>query len=211
MISRILIANTKGGCGKTTLSVNLAAWFALQQRETLLIDCDRQLSASDWLRIRPASLPCVNGQKSALTSIQYPPEQDVVVIDAPAGCSSEELLSLADAIDVIIVPVLPSAIDVRAAFRFFMDITKAGVTDDKKLRLGFVANRVKSRTKSYRSLETFLSNLNMPFISQIRDTQNYNQVMENGKSIFEMPLSRVKKDINQWESLISWVLHGKSE
>ncbi len=202
---KILIANPKGGSGKTTLSVNLASWFALQQDKVLLIDSDRQLSSSDWLAIRSKNLPQINGVKRDLTEIEKEDQFDITIIDAPAGCDSEDLLSLAKNIDIIIIPVLPSAIDVRAAFRFFMEITKAGVTDHKHLKLGFIANRVKRHTRSFKSLEKFLTQLNMPFVGELRDTQNYNLVMEKGKSIFELPFSKMKKDIEQWQPILKWI------
>ncbi|MEE4243783.1 MAG: ParA family protein [Kangiellaceae bacterium] len=205
MQHRILVANPKGGCGKTTISVNLAAWFAMQRDSVLLIDSDVQLSSSDWLNVRPRSLVTIDCVKRNLDSIHDEQEHDVTIVDAPAGCNSQLLLELSDDIDIILIPVLPSAIDVRAAFRFFMDITKAGVTDRKGIRLGFVANRVKKFTRSYKSLEQFLTQLNMPFVAELRDTQNYNVVMEQGKSIFELPLSRAKKDIDQWQPLLKWI------
>ncbi len=202
---RILVANPKGGCGKTTLSVNLASWFALQQHKVLLIDSDKQLSSSDWLKIRPKSLPEIIAIKQNLAQVPEHRNFPITIIDAPAGCDSEDLLKLADDIDIIVIPVLPSAIDVRAAFRFFMDITKAGVTDQKKCRLCFVANRVKKHTRSYKALEKFLTQLNMPFVAELRDTQNYNRVMETGKSIFELPYSKMNMDIKQWQPLLKWI------
>lgn len=208
-MKKVLIANPKGGSGKTTLATNLAAYFANQKREVYLLDLDRQQSAANWLKRRPSHLPKIN-KLNSLDAASKKKRAEFTVIDSPAGLRGDKLRALIKIADWVIVPMQPSLYD-RSAAQDFIDKLK----DEKAVRKGrtFVAMlgmRINNRTKATEHLQQFLRDSGFPGIGTLRDAQIYAHSAEEGTSIFDMPLYRARKDIEQWIPLLTWLkIQGK--
>jgi chromosome partitioning protein len=210
---RVLVANAKGGCGKTTMATNLASYFATQGEQTALFDYDPQGSSMDWLSARDPHLAKINGvaafkhQTSNSTrsyNLRVPSTTSRIVFDTPAGLSGHALSDMIQTSDFIIIPVIPSAIDIRAATGFIRDVllSRAYRTDRKEIAV--VANRVRKNTIIYRKLERFLNSLNIPFITSFRDTQHYVRASEHGLGLADFN-QRDNKDTLEWQPLLEWI------
>ena len=215
VMQKILVINSKGGCGKTTIATNLASYFAAQNLETALLDFDPQGSSIRWLNQRPKSGPAIYGVHVASRKnttgvtrsfqMRVPPQTERMIIDAPAGVTGHELIDLIRLVDTIIVPVLPSSIDIHAVTRFIEELLVVGRVRQLGLNVAVVANRVKKNTLTYRALERFLKTLKLPFITTLRDTQNYVHATERGLGIHEMWDKRTDIDKAQWRPLTRWL------
>jgi chromosome partitioning protein len=208
---RILLANSKGGSGKSTLATNLACSYAHQGIATALIDHDPQGSSSQWLSLRSANLPPIHGidafRKShgLVTSHWFnklPREIERVIIDTPAGLSGQALKDRIKESDLIIVPVLPSPIDIHAVAQFIKEIFLSGCFQGKGKHLLVMANRVKENSQMFEKLDNFLNSLNLDKISFIRDTANYVRTAEHGLGVYDLPSSRNAKDHDQWDMIL---------
>ncbi|MCW8824835.1 MAG: ParA family protein [Gammaproteobacteria bacterium] len=207
---RIMILNSKGGCGKSTISTNLAGYFASQGTETRLLDFDPQQSSIDWLKMRPEDRPRIGGLSANIDNIMIPNHKGVLIIDTPAGMRGKELKSYVRHAHTIIIPVLPSPIDMRATARFIESVLLLGKVDKKKVRLAVVANRVRKQTRIYQGLRRFLKSLDIPFIAVLRESQNYIRAADEGLSIFEGQPSKVEEDLHQWQPIIKWLKSSAS-
>lgn len=200
----ILVVNAKGGCGKTTLSTNLASYFATSELKTVLVDFDPQQSALEWLKERnPDHYYEIEGISPFEHRLRFASDVDRVVLDAPARIEGKQLTDLVRRSDIILVPVLPSPIDMRAAAHFIKDLLMTGHIEEKKIAV--VANRVRESTIIYQELNKFLKHLKITFPASIRDSQNYIHAAEKGLGIFDMPWYQVSHDIEQWKPLIRWI------
>lgn len=213
-IRRVLVVNAKGGCGKTTISTNLASYYASQQRVAALFDYDPQGSSIQWLSTRDDSRFPIHGvaafrkPSSGMTrtwQMRLPAETECVILDAPAGVHGMAMIDLVREVDTIIIPVLPSPIDIHAASHFIKDLLLVAKVRSRSIRVGVVANRVRKNTKVYHSLRRFLDSLNIPFVAYLRDTQNYVQSAEEGMGIHELRANQIHKDRTQWKKLIQWL------
>lgn len=214
-MQKILVINSKGGCGKTTMATNLASYFVTQDLPTALLDFDPQGSSIRWLNLRPQSKPAIYGVHVASRKnntgvtrsfqMRVPPETERMIIDAPAGVTGNELRDLLHLVDTIVVPVLPSSIDIHAVTRFIEELLVMGKVRQKGLNVAVVANRAKKNTLTYRALERFLKSLKLPFITTLRDTQNYVHAAERGIGIHEMWDKRTDSDKSQWRPLVRWL------
>lgn len=202
-VRSITLINAKGGSGKSTLACNLASFLANWGIRVTLVDFDRQGSALDWLTARPADRPTIRALR-ADSGQAISADSDYRILDVPAGIHGAALAHLLRLSDTVIIPVLPSPMDIRAAGRFISELLQ---NEDYRpeLRLCVVANRVRAGTQSYRALEKFLARLGIPFIARLRDTQNYLRATERGLGIFELPRREVIADLVQWQPLIAWV------
>ncbi len=214
---RVLVVNAKGGCGKTTLATNLASYYASRDQITTLIDYDPQGSSIRWLGRRPADSPVIHGIAAFETKrtdvtrtwqLRLPPQTERVVVDAPAGLNGVEVADYVRQADFILIPVLPSPIDIHATAHFIQDLLLAGKARAQNKKLAVVANRIRENTRIYRSLERFLNTLHLPFVARLRDTQNYVTAVQDGIGIHELRPSRAKRDREQWAPLIAWLEHG---
>ena len=214
-MQKILVINSKGGCGKTTIATNLASYFVTQNLETALLDFDPQGSSIRWLNLRPQSKPAIYGVHVASRKnntgvtrsfqMRVPAETECMIIDAPASVAGNELRDLIGYVDTIIVPVLPSSIDIHAVTRFIEELLVVGKVRQKGLNVAVIANRARKNTLTYKALERFLKTLKLPFITTLRDTQNYVHAAERGIGIHEMWDKRTDSDKAQWRALTRWL------
>ncbi|MDX1593004.1 MAG: ParA family protein [Gammaproteobacteria bacterium] len=203
---RIMVVNPKGGCGKTTLATNLAGTYASQGARVALADYDPQASSLAWLSARPAGRPAIHGVPATPgEEPKLPRGCDILVIDAPAGVSGKPLKQLAKTAQTVVVPVLPSPIDIRAAARFLDELLTLGRVTKDRLRVGVVANRVREKTLISGTLDHFLRSLEVPFVASLRDTQNYIRAADRGLSIAELAPFLVAYDRVQWAPLLGWL------
>jgi len=200
----VLVANPKGGAGKTTLATNLSGYFANQGLTTTLCDLDRQQSALRWMAFRDASLAPVTGYFAGnQIGLNFPKEADWVVVDAPAGLQGYKLSDSMRSVDKIIVPLVPSVFDM-AATEDFLNVIRSEIRG-AKAKVGIVAMRVDPRTRAAGMLEEFLTHFDLPIVAYLRNTQNYVNVAAAGATIFDPPKARHKKDLEQWASLLAWM------
>lgn len=217
---RILITNSKGGCGKSTVATNLAGHYAGLGFHTAIIDHDPQGSSSHWLKVRDSKGKAVKiynvhaAQKGMVGTRSWqrsvPANVQRIIIDTPAGVHGNELEDLIRDCDIIIIPVLPSPIDIRAAAGFIGEILLNRSFRNGKKRIGVIANRARKNTIVYGKLQLFLKSLKIPFICTLRDSQNYVVAADLGSSVFEISTTNVKKDCDEWEVLTNWLNCHKS-
>jgi len=216
-LQRILIANAKGGCGKSTVATNLASFYATQGIGTALFDYDDQRSSTRWLNRRPSDKPAIHGVDASATSsinvtrtwlLRVPENVERIIIDTPAGLKGDELVRQTKDVDCIIVPVLPSPIDIHATADFIRDLLLLCKVRERQIRLAIIANRTRTNTLSFKALEKFLATLKIPVIARLRDTQQYTHAVEQGCGVHEIKSSQTKKDVAHWNDLINWLEAG---
>ena len=213
-LQRIIVTNAKGGCGKTTIATNIASHYALQGKKVRLFDHDTQGSSLSWINRRPETTAEIVGVDASKNSdhrltrswqLRVPPETDVALIDSPAGTDITELAMLFQQNDSVLIPVLPSPIDIHATAHFIKELLTTVSVRQRMIRLAVVANRVRKNTLMYHTLERFLFSLNIPFISSLRDTQLYMKAVELGIGVQEISSSRIKIDCEQWAPIFRWL------
>jgi len=217
LIRKIVVLNPKGGSGKTTIATNLAAYFVAHGHRSGLIDIDPQGSSMRWAgKRKDRDLPPIHAVTSfdvpknvtRTFAMRMPPDVDRIITDTPAAMPRHELVNRTQGADKIIVPVLPSDIDIHAAARCIGDLLVAARIPRGENRLAVVANRVKRNTKMYHSLMRFLDSLGIPVVAALRDSQNYIRSAEQGLGVHEMrPPSVARADVAQWHTLIDWIEH----
>jgi chromosome partitioning protein len=201
-----LIANPKGGVGKSTVATNLAGWFAHQGANVMLGDIDRQQSSAAWLRLRSPTLPRVGTWVITPDEPARPPKEAThVVLDSPAGLHGKKLAHVLKVVQQVIVPLQPSIFDILAT-RHFLD----ALLEEREIRkqhafVAVIGMRVDSRTRAAGELDRFLEGTGLPVLACLRDAQNYVQAAAHGMSIFDLPPSRSEKDREQWQPIIDWV------
>jgi len=210
---RIVVLNPKGGSGKTTIATNLAAYYATQDEHPALMDADPQGSSARWLRKRPADLPQIYGisafeRSTAVTrswQLRVPQHCNQVVVDTAAGLDAQQLRDVTRSADAILVPVMPSEIDIHAAAQCISDLLLVAKIRRSEERIGIIANRVRRNTRAFASLLRFLESLDIPMVSPLRDSQNYVRSAETGRGVHEMPKWQVEKDLDQWQAITQWL------
>ncbi len=211
---RILVTNTKGGCGKTTIATNIASHYAAEGKNVRLFDHDTQGSSLQWANCRSGQYSQIHAVDASRRpdnhmtrswQLRVPVDTDVVVIDTPAGIDVTELTSLFTENDFLIIPVLPSPIDIQASSYFIRDLLLLGKIRKKQIHVCVIANRVRKNTLMYHALERFLFSLSIPFVTSLRDTQLYSKAIERGIGIQEVKHPRVRSDQEQWAPLIRWL------
>ena len=208
-LHKIIVLNTKGGCGKTTLATNLASYYALRGPPPTILDYDPHGFAMRWLDKRPRSQAPVRGiaayEHKDDAELLLEPDTTVVISDLPASIELNDLYLHTHDADSILIPVLPSAIDIFSASRFIAELMLDVALDRRDRKLAIVANRVRQNTRSWQRLTLFLTSLQIPMIAALRDTQNYVHAADQGIGIFEMPAYQVKKDIEPMTAIVNWL------
>ena len=212
--------NAKGGCGKTTVATNLAGYCASQGYATALFDYDPQGSSSRWLKTRSQAYPPIHGvaayepPKAGITrswQLRIPPQTHYVIRDTPAGYTGIELEDRVHESDVIVIPVLPSVIDMHSTANFIRDLLLIGKARARGKQIAIIANRTRIRTRSLIKLERFLRNLDIPVIGQIRDTQNYVHAAEQGIGVSELTEAAAQQDSTPWAHIHAWIQQHDSD
>ena len=198
----IVVANPKGGVGKSTLSTNLAGYFAAQGQQVMLGDSDVQQSSRVWLSLRPAHLPKISAWEIDHEHIAKPPKGTThVVLDTPAGLRGHQLDAVLKVATKMIVPVQPSIFDILATEDFLNKLARR----ERKVEIGILGMRVNARSKAADQLAHYVGQLNLPVIGFLRETQNYIQLAAHGATLWDVAPSKVEKDLLQWEDIIRWV------
>jgi chromosome partitioning protein len=213
-----LVINRKGGAGKTTVSTNLASYFATANVATTIMDYDPQGSSLHWLKSRPPHLGKIHGSNAAperfgtLRSfgMLVPPETRQLIIDAPAGVAGVQLQEMLRRADSILIPVTPSAIDVHATAHFIKDLLLSGIIRARNIRVAVVANRVRRSMPVYQPLERFLNVLNLRLVGRLLDSDAFVRAAETGVGIFEMDARLTTPECKQFSPVAEWV-SGKTE
>jgi chromosome partitioning protein len=208
-----LVINPKGGSGKTTVSTNLASYFAARGIPTTILDYDPQGSSVNWLELRKPPLNNIHAANAAprkgvgLRSFDryVPPETRQLILDAPAGTAGLLLQELLSKADCIVIPVASSAIDIRATADFIRDLLLGGRLRIRNIRLGVVANKVRKSMPVYQPLERFLTALSLPLLTRLGDSDVFLQAAETGTGIFEMDAVEAEAECAQFQPIGEWV------
>ena len=207
-MSVIVVANPKGGVGKSTLATQISGYLASQGKRVTLGDLDRQQSSRQWLDIRPANLPKILPWDISRDAIARPAKGATdAVIDTPAGLHGNRLDTALKVADMVVVPLQPSLFDMQATHAFLKELLehkRAG-----KLRMGLVGMRVKEQTLAFDRFKEFVGTLGIPLITTLRDTQNYVHLAAHGLTLFDVAPGKVERDLGQFEPLGRWLLQGK--
>jgi chromosome partitioning protein len=212
-MQRIVVLNPKGGSGKTTIAINLASYYAVQGLRPVLMDFDQQGSTMRWLKKRSLQQPAIHGiaayERNNRTTrsfhLRAPGDAQRIVMDTAAAITSHEMPELVRGADAILVPVLPSDIDIHACSKCIADLLLVAKVKRSENRIAVIANRVRKHTLIYQSLMRFLGTLQIPIVATFRDSQNYIRGAELGLGIHEMKPYLVREDTDQWEPLVKWL------
>jgi chromosome partitioning protein len=216
-MKRIVVLNPKGGSGKTTLATNLASYFASRQQTPVLMDFDPQGSSMRWVKKRQGTQAPIHAiaafEKDSRTTrafqLRVPENATHIIVDTPAAVESRNLPEITREADKIIVPVLPSDIDIHTCSRVIRDLLLVAKVRRDDDRLGVIANRVRRNMLIYQSLIKFLQTLGIPIVATIRDSQNYVRAAEQGIGVHEMKAYVAQEDVDQWAPLIEWLERPK--
>lgn len=200
----IVVANPKGGVGKSTLSTNLAGYLASRGHAVMLGDVDRQQSALTWLSVRPKNLPAIGTWETHHDEIVRPPKGTThVVLDTPAGLHGKRLDEVMKLADKVIIPLQPSLFDIHATHTFVRELLAHRRSD--KVKLAIVGMRVREGTISSDHLRSFVEGLKVPVLGFLRDTQNYVHLAAHGLTLWDVGSSRFERDLEQWKPIVEWV------
>jgi len=222
----ILVLNSKGGCGKSLIATNLAAYFANQGERVAIADFDPQHSSLEWLKARPADRPVIQGLDAVAGPVRAPRNTDVLIVDAPAAVHGPDLTAVVRKAETILIPVLPSATDIRATAHFIQNLLLVGKVERKQTKLATIANRVPAlgasdnmlgrigydtmKMRIFRPLEHFLEHLRIPFVATIPESPYYALADQQGLSIFEWNEGTAAMDRGAWQPLLDWLASRRS-
>jgi chromosome partitioning protein len=200
----VVVANPKGGVGKSTLATNVAGYYASKGHSVMLGDADRQQSSRLWLGLRPAQVRPISTWEMSPDMIGKPPRGTThVVLDTPGGLHGWRFNDVMKMADKVIVPLQPSVFDIFATRAFLDQLLTSKHAD--KLQIGLVGMRVDARTIASDHLHEFVETLKLPVLSYLRDTQNYVHLAARGLTLFDVAPGRVEKDLAQWAPLCKWL------
>lgn len=200
----IVVANPKGGVGKSTLSTNVAGYFASRGHAVMLGDVDRQQSARTWLSLRPAGLAPIGAWEVSHDDIVRPPKgTSHVVLDTPAGLHGKRLDEVMKLADKILIPLQPSLFDIHATHEFVRQLISHKRSD--RVAIAVVGMRAREGTLSSEQLRSFMASLTVPVLGSLRDTQNYVHLAAQGLTLWDVAISRVERDLAQWAPVTAWL------
>jgi chromosome partitioning protein len=202
----VVVANPKGGVGKSTLSTQIAGYFAAGKHAVMLGDADRQQSCKLWLSLRPASVRPITSWELDRDDIAKPPKGTThVVLDTPAGLHGKRLKEVLKLAHKVVVPLQPSVFDIFATQDFLNELAESAQA--AKTQIGIVGMRVDERTRAAEQLHSFVEATGIPVLSYLRNTQNYVQLAARGLTVFDLPPERVVRDLAQWQPICQWLDH----
>jgi len=212
-MQRIVVLNPKGGSGKTTIAINLAGYLASRGQAPVLMDFDPQGSSVRWVKKRQPAQPPVqviaaferDNRTTRSFQLRVPNEATHVIVDTPAALAARELPEMTRNADKIIVPVLPSDIDIHTCSSCIRDLLLVAKIRREDDRIGVIANRIRRNTLAYQGLIRFLQTLGIPIVATLRDSQNYVRAAELGIGLHEMKTYLAQDDLEQWQPLIEWL------
>ena len=208
----IMVLNAKGGCGKSTIATNIASYFANEGASVALADYDPQRSSLDWLDRRPDNRPTIAAVAAFEDGLRHAPRNvDIMVSDAPARSHGKELADLVKHAETIVVPVLPSTIDMQATSTFLKELQGVNKVERKQVKIAAIANRVRDNTLIYGDLDEYLTKARVPYIAALREAQNYVRAYTRGIGIFELPEYLAWPDWSDWEPLTAWLRSVRSQ
>jgi chromosome partitioning protein len=208
----VMVMNSKGGCGKSTLATNIATLFAIDGYKVAIADYDPQRTSLDWLELRPDDLPKIQGVPAYDEGVRgVPRDTEVLVIDAPARTHGSEMNELVRRAETILVPVMPSPIDMKASAHFMAELLDLGRVQREQAKLAVVANRVRENTLMFDELDKYLGKLKVPYLTSLRQSTNYLRAFQRGMGIFELPEYLAGPDWEQWAPIRKWLGSKKSQ
>jgi chromosome partitioning protein len=200
----VVVANPKGGVGKSTLATNVAGYFASQGHAVMLGDVDRQQSSRLWLGLRPEAARPIAAWEVQRDFIVRPPKGTThVVLDTPAGLHGTRFKDVVRLADKLIVPVQPSIFDIYATREFIDQLREWKGVQQRDIAL--VGVRVDERTIAADQLRQFMDGLEVPVLGMLRPTQNYVYLAARGLTLFDVAPGRVQRDLEQWQGICSWL------
>lgn len=200
----IVVANPKGGVGKSTVATNIAGWLARQGHAVMLGDVDRQQSSRQWLALRPPGVPpIVSWEVDAHDIVRPPKGTSHVVLDTPAGLHGKRLEAVLRIADKVVVPLQASLFDIQATHAFVRELQSHRRAEH--IAIALVAMRVKEHTHAAEHLHEFTRSLPLPLVADLRDTQNYVHLAARGLTLWDVTRSRVERDLAQWQPLTDWI------
>lgn len=212
---RILVVNGKGGCGKTTIATNLAAAYARLGYCVALTDHDSQASSTQWLEQRAPSLPPIhliqahqrpNMYTTRTFQHRLPAEVERIIVDTPSAVSDRDLDTLLRGIDVILLPLLPSSIDIRAGERFIAQLVNHRSYRVRPAPIGMIANRVRHNSAMHGKLIAFLEALDVPSVATFTDCAMYTRLAECGNGLFDdVSDALAEREAMEWAKLLKWI------
>lgn len=198
----IVIANPKGGVGKSTFATNLAGYFASQGHNVMLGDIDVQQSSHTWLSLRPANLAVINAWEMKDGLMAKPPKGTThIVLDTPAGLAGNQLDAVLKLADKVIVPLQASIFDILATDEFLKKL----LNSQEHFELGVLGMRLNIRSRAADQLAHYVNQLGLPVLGYLRDTQNYIQLAAHGATLWDVAPSKMEKDIAQWDDILKWI------
>ena len=209
-LNKIVILNPKGGCGKTTLAVNLASYFALRGPPPTLVDTDPGGYSTRWLDRRSPDRPRIIGisdkdfamRGRRAWPFRTPKDAGAIIVDTPAALDRRAISKLTYDADCILIPILPSRFDIDVTTNFIAELL---LLTELECPVAVVANRTRKNTKSLASLQRILTSLETPTIAALRDTQSFVHAAELGLGVYEMPHHKMKQEIAQIDLIIDWL------
>ena len=208
----VMVMNSKGGCGKSTIATNVASYFAREGYKVALADYDPQRTSLDWLAMRPEDLPKITPVPAADEGLRaVPRDTEVLVIDAPARTHGSEMNELVRRAETILIPVMPSPIDMKASVHFMGELLELGKVQRAQARLAVLANRVRENTLLFEELDEYLTKLKVPYLGALRQSTNYLRAFQRGMGVFELPEYLARTDWEQWEPITKWLGSKRSQ
>ncbi|MCK9215479.1 MAG: ParA family protein [Rhodoferax sp.] len=200
----VVVANPKGGVGKSTLSTQIAGYFASRNHPVMLGDADRQQSSKLWLSLRPDNARPISNWELGDDQIAKPPKGTThVVLDTPAGLHGKRLKEILKRADKVVVPLQPSVFDIFATQDFLSELAESARA--ARIEIGIVGMRVDERTRAAEQLRNFVEGTGLPVLGYLRDTQNYVQLAARGLTVFDLAPERAVRDLTQWQAICRWL------